>query len=123
MRLIDFTVLAIGILANAAAQLLLKAATRATGPIGLEPAVVRGAVTMLLAVPAFWIAIGCYAFSVIVWVIGLSRVPVTQAYPLLSLGYVVNAIAAWALLGETLTPARLLGTAIIIAGVIVVSRS
>lgn len=122
MRLADFFVLAAGILANAIAQLLLKAATRSTGPIGLDGTTAH-ALTSLLGIPAFWLALGSYAFSVLVWTIGLSRVPVTQAYPLLSLGYVVNAVAAWSLLGEALTPARLLGTAIVIIGVIVITRS
>jgi hypothetical protein len=43
--------------------------------------------------------------SLIVWILGLSRVPVSIAYPLLSLGYVINAIGAYYLLGEALTTA------------------
>ena len=37
------------------------------------------------------------------WILGLSRVPVSIAYPMLSLGYVVNAIAAHYLFGEAVT--------------------
>ena len=44
----------------------------------------------LLAVPSLWYALCAYGLSVIVWLVGLSRVPVSQAYPLLSLGYVIN---------------------------------
>jgi multidrug transporter EmrE-like cation transporter len=33
--------------------------------------------------------------SVVVWILALSRVEVSVAYPMLSLGYVVNALAAW----------------------------
>jgi drug/metabolite transporter (DMT)-like permease len=36
---------------------------------------------------------------------------------------VVNAVAAWYLLGEVLTPMRLAGIGIIIAGVFLVARS
>jgi drug/metabolite transporter (DMT)-like permease len=53
----------------------------------------------------------------------LSRVPVSIAYPLLSLGYVVNAIAAHYLLGEAVTAQRWLGIGFIIVGVYVVARS
>jgi multidrug transporter EmrE-like cation transporter len=53
----------------------------------------------------------------------LSRVEVSVAYPLLSVGYVVNAIAAWYLFGEAVTPMRLAGIGIIIIGVCLVTRS
>ena len=53
----------------------------------------------------------------------LSRVEVSIAYPMLSIGYVVNALAAYYLLGESVTPARLLGIGIIILGVFIVARS
>jgi drug/metabolite transporter (DMT)-like permease len=61
--------------------------------------------------------------SVVVWILGLSRVDVTIAYPMLSLGYVVNAFLAWYLFGEVLTLQRLIGIAIILIGVLVLARS
>ena len=67
--------------------------------------------------------LGCYVISVVVWIMALSRVEVSIAYPLLSIGYVVNAIAAYYLFGEAVTPMRLTGIAIIIVGVWVVARS
>jgi multidrug transporter EmrE-like cation transporter len=112
MSLASFSIILVGVLLNAAAQLLLKAGTNAV-PLGLrlaiEPHVLGG--------------LACYAISVVVWVIALSRVPVSIAYPMLSIGYVVNAAAAWYLLGEALTPMRLAGIGIIIAGVFLVARS
>ncbi|HKO87365.1 MAG TPA: SMR family transporter, partial [Burkholderiales bacterium] len=65
----------------------------------------------------------CYAISVVVWIMALSRVEVSIAYPMLSIGYVVNAVAAYYLFGESVTPMRLLGIGIIIVGVYVVARS
>lgn len=61
--------------------------------------------------------------SVVVWILGLSRVDVTIAYPMLSLGYVVNAFLAWYLFGEVLSIQRLVGIAIILVGVLVLARS
>ncbi len=58
-----------------------------------------------------------------VWIVGLSRVPVSIAYPMLSLGYIVNAIAAHYLLGEAVTLARWTGIAFIVLGVWLVARS
>jgi multidrug transporter EmrE-like cation transporter len=57
-----------------------------------------------------------------VWIVGLSRVDVSIAYPMLSLGYVVNAFAAWYLFGEILSLQRLVGIGIILIGVVVLTR-
>ena len=43
--------------------------------------------------------LACYVISVVVWIMALSRVEVSIAYPMLSVGYVLNAIAAWYLFG------------------------
>jgi len=58
-----------------------------------------------------------------VWIIGLSRIPVTIAYPLLSIGYIVNAIGAWYFLGEVMSLQRMLAIGIIIIGVALLMKS
>jgi len=123
MKWTDFAILLTGVLLNAGAQLALKAATTGTGPIAVAGGSLRSSALVLATAPWFWVAIAAYGFSVLVWVVGLSRVPVSQAYPLLSLGYVVNALAAWWLLSETLSLSRVAGIAIIIVGVVLVARS
>jgi len=123
VKLSDFAWLFCGVLLNALAQLGLKAATRVTGPLvaGDSSLLQRG--LELLSVPSLWFALCAYGLSVIVWLVGLSRVPVSQAYPLLSLGYVINVGLAWWLLGEIPNVQRVAGIAIIIVGVVLVSRS
>ncbi|MBS0580439.1 MAG: EamA family transporter [Proteobacteria bacterium] len=123
MKLADFCILFSGVVLNAFAQLGLKAATRTTGPlmVGDGTLVRRG--LDLLTVPALWLAIGAYGLSLIVWIVGLSRVPVSQAYPLLSLGYVLNVGLAWWLLGELPNLQRTAGIGVILAGVVLVARS
>ncbi|MGZ5008896.1 MAG: SMR family transporter, partial [Methylobacter sp.] len=73
--------------------------------------------------PFLWIGLICYGISVIVWILALSRVDVSIAYPMLSMGYVVNAFAAWQLFGETMNPTRLIGIGIVLLGVYVLARS
>ena len=58
-----------------------------------------------------------------VWILALSRVEVSVAYPMLSVGYVVNALAAWWLFGENLSGARLAGIGVIMLGVWLVARN
>ena len=123
MKLPVLLLLLLGVLLNALAQLGLKSATAASGAIALERNSLVSAAKTFLGMPVFWAALAAYGLSVIVWVIGLSRVPVSQAYPLLSLGYVLTALGAWALLGETLSVQRIFGIAVIIGGVFLVSRS
>jgi multidrug transporter EmrE-like cation transporter len=123
MNPVSLTCILLGVALNAGAQLLLKAGVRAVGhfefttanivPVGLKIAM-QGPIIAGLA---------CYVISVGVWIIGLSRVDVSIAYPMLSLGYVVNAFLAWYLFGEVLTLQRMLGIAIILIGVVVLTRS
>ena len=72
--------------------------------------------------PHFIGGVACYGLSLIVWIIGLSRVPVSIAYPMLSLGYVINAVAAHYLLGESVSIVRWLGIGFIVLGVWLVAR-
>ena len=118
-----FSFLITGVLLNAGAQLLLKAGTNALGVITLTRDNWAGEFGGMASEPHFLVGAFCYAVSLVVWIIGLSRVPVSIAYPMLSLGYVVNAIAAHYLLGESLTVARWLGIGFIIVGVWLVART
>ena len=123
MKLADFGVLLCGVLLNAFAQLWLKAATRVSGPLLSSDAQLTERALKLLAVPSLWYALTAYGVSVIVWIVGLSRVPVSQAYPLLSLGYVLNIGLAWWLFGEIPNAQRVMGVGVIIVGVVLVARS
>lgn len=119
----SFMLVMTGVLLNAAAQLLLKAGTNSVGAFAfsLENALPVG--WKLATEPHIVGGLACYVVSVVVWIMALSRVEVSVAYPMLSVGYVVNAIAAWYLFGEAVTPTRLAGIGIIILGVYVVARS
>lgn len=123
MRLTDFAILFCGVLLNALAQLGLKAATRVSGPLVAGSSGVWQRAVELLVVPSLWYALCAYGLSVIVWLIGLSRVPVSQAYPLLSIGYIINVGLAWWLLGEVPNAQRVAGIGVIVVGVVLVARS
>jgi len=112
-----------GVLLNAGAQLLLKAGVNPLGPISLVDSAIGPTIVRVLSQWPVLAGLGCYVLSVGLWLVALSRVEVSVAYPMLSLGYVVNAIAAWYLFGEALGPARFAGIALILLGVYVVARS
>lgn len=123
MSPVSFSLILTGVLLNACAQLLLKAGTNAVGhfefqlgnlvpiglKLGLEPHILGG--------------LACYVVSLVVWIMGLSRVPVSVAYPMLSIGYVINAFVAWQWFGEALSAQKLAGIAFVVVGVFLVARS
>jgi len=122
MNPISFTCIVIGVLLNATAQLLLKAGVNGVGHFEFTTANI---IPVGLKIATQWPIIGgltCYVFSVVVWIVGLSRVDVSVAYPMLSLGYVVNAFAAWYLFGEILSVQRLVGIGVILVGVAILAR-
>ena len=123
MNATSFSLLMTGVLLNAGAQLLLKAGTNSVGVFEFSRDNIVPVGWRLATEPHIVGGLACYVISVVVWVMALSRVEVSIAYPLLSIGYVVNAIAAWYLFGEAVTPMRLAGIGVIIVGVCLVARS
>ncbi|MCZ7564574.1 MAG: SMR family transporter [Burkholderiales bacterium] len=123
MTRVAFSLVLFGVLLNAVAQLLLKAGTNAVGRFEFSAANVLPVGAKLAFQPYIAGGIACYVVSVVVWILALSRTEVSIAYPMLSIGYIVNAIAAWYLLGEAVTPMRLVGIGITVVGVFVVARS
>lgn len=118
-----FALILFGVLLNAGAQLMLKAGMNQIGhfeftfanafPIGLK----------IMANLPIISGLFMYVVSVGVWLLVLSRVEVSYAYPMLSIGYIVNALLAYYLFGEPLTSMRMIGVMIIVFGVYLVARS
>jgi multidrug transporter EmrE-like cation transporter len=124
MTLVTWVLILLGVGLNAAAQLLLKAATRPLGAFTVfDVDTLRRSVGILALSPPFWAGMMCYAVSLCVWLAALSKAPVSVAYPMLSLGYVLVAAVSAAWLGESLTLPKVAGIALICAGVLLVSRS
>ena len=116
-------IILISVLLTAGAQLLLKEGMNRIGyfefawtnavPVGLK----------VLASPFVLLGVTAYVVSMAVWLLVLSRVEVSYAYPMISVGYIVNAVAGYYLFQENLSVTRIAGILIIIAGVYLVTRS
>ena len=118
-----FTLVLTGVLLNAIAQLSLKASVADTGIIQLDTQSLLSSAGSLVTNVWLWLGLICYAVSVVVWILALSRVDVSIAYPMLSIGYIVNAVAASYLFDEPLGIGKVVGIGIIILGVYVLARS
>jgi multidrug transporter EmrE-like cation transporter len=112
-----------GVALNAAAQLLLRQGMLTVGSFALN----GGALWQVLPRVALnpWVIAGLasYVLSVGLWLIVLSRVEVSVAYPMVSLGYVLTVLLARFLFNEDVSLQRLLGVFVIICGVWLVARS
>ena len=117
-----FLLVLTGVLLNAGAQLLLKAGVAPLGALHITAGNLLPTTLQVMTRGPILAGLGCYVLSVGVWIVALSRVEVSLAYPMLSLGYVVNALAAWWLFGEMLGPMRCAGIGLILLGVFVMSR-
>ena len=123
MNPVSFSLVLAGVLLNAAAQLLLKAGTNRIGVFEFSAQNLVPVGTQVATSPFILGGLACYVVSVVVWIMALSRVPVSVAYPMLSIGYIVNALAAWWLFGESITAQKLVGIGFIVIGVFLVARS
>lgn len=123
MKLIEYILILSGVLLNAGAQLFLKAGTRSIGIFAFSLDNVLPVGWRLATNPFIVSGLLCYIISVVLWIMALSRVDVSIAYPMLSIGYIINLLLAWWLFGEVITLMRIVGILVIIVGVIMVARS
>lgn len=123
MNFVSFCLIFAGVMLNAAAQILMKAGTNVIGHFEFSAVNVVPIGWKLATEWHIIAALFCYGISVVVWILALSRVPVSIAFPMLSMAYVVNAVAAKYLLGEDFSVTKLVGMGVIIIGVIIISRA
>jgi multidrug transporter EmrE-like cation transporter len=64
-----------------------------------------------------------FVLSSLVWLIALRRLPLSYAYPMVSLGYVVVVILSWRIFGETIPPLRIVALGVILTGVLLLALS
>jgi multidrug transporter EmrE-like cation transporter len=108
---------------NALAQIGLRKTMLSVGPL---PAFASDVVRFLWSIalnPWFLGGMTCYALSIGLWLLVLAKAEVSLAYPLLSIGYLITAVVGYFYLGESVGYLRLIGIALICAGIVFVSRS
>jgi len=105
------------------AQLLLKLGLRGAGRLELSPAGLAALALRVVTNGYLLAGLAGFVVSAVFWLIVLSRVELSLAYPLVSLGYVFVLFLSHFVLGESISAWRLGGVAAIIAGVILIGRS
>lgn len=111
------------VLLNAMAQLFLKKGMLSIGDVAVSLAGIIGMVPKAIINPFIWGGFGCYAVSILLWLVVLSKVEVSYAYPFLSIGYIVAAFVGYYFLGESMNLSKVCGIAVICLGIVLLYRS
>ncbi|MFI3297983.1 MAG: SMR family transporter [bacterium] len=69
-----------------------------------------------------WLAMMCYALSIVTWMMALSKFEVSYAYPFLSIGYILATVVGYFFLGESITISKIIGIGVICIGIVILSR-
>jgi drug/metabolite transporter (DMT)-like permease len=105
------------------AQLTLKAGmnqvTEASGAVTVSTGSIKEIVTTPLVIGGLAI----FALSAAVWILVLSRTSLSFAYPFAALTYLIILIVDRFVLHETIPPVRWVGVGLIMAGIVLVSRT
>ncbi len=113
----------ISVLGGAVGQILLKKGMGGMGPLTLSLGKLGELLWRMGTNPYVIAGLAIYVTGTVFWLVALSRVDLSYAYPFASLSYVVMLVAAWLLFKEDLSLMRLAGTAVVIFGVLLISRS
>lgn len=73
--------------------------------------------------PLTYIGIILWALEITIWITALALVPLSIAYPVMSLTYMSVPLASWIFLREKICPRKMIGIALIFAGVLCVEVS
>ena len=109
----------VSIFFNVIGQTFLKSGVNKLGVISMNA---EGFVKAFTSIP-IWAGLIIYAVSAVFWILSLSRVDLSYAYPMLSIGYVLVIFISWAFLGETISLLRIMGVVLITMGLFLVYRT
>jgi undecaprenyl phosphate-alpha-L-ara4N flippase subunit ArnF len=107
------------VLLGTAGQVLMKWGVGLPRPEGVVLLSLKG-ITAAWPIVA---GIACYGFSSIFWLLALKQFPLSTAYPMVSLGYIIVMVLGYALFDETLSVQKWCGAAFISAGVLLIARA
>jgi len=118
-----FLLLLVAVCFSVTGELLLKSGMNKVGVLSLQPHQIASSLWRAFTNPLVLAGFALVFIASIFWLAVLSRAPLSWAYPLLSVSYVLGVMFSWAVLGETVSLSRLAGVIIIVIGVFLVYRS
>ena len=113
----------LAVVLNTGAQVVLKTGLQNIGHFEFTVGNAVPVFLKMIVSPYIISGISFYVFSLVVWLMTLSRVEVSFAYPMSALGYVLTATVGYFLFNENVTLTRIIGIVVIMVGVCLVARS
>ncbi len=122
--LTSIALLVVSVCFAVAGQLTLKSAMNHIGRIGAAQ-VSAPAQTLARAArePRLWVGLVLFGVSAAFWLVVLSRVPLSVAYPFVGLSYIVVVAFARFLLHEPVPPMRWIGVTVVAVGIAIIGLS
>jgi multidrug transporter EmrE-like cation transporter len=120
-KLNSFLLVLTAICLTVSGELFLKSGMNRVGPVLFDR--LGETIGRIARTPRVWGGFGFIGAGACFWLAAISRAPLSWAYPILSLGYVMILLFSRIALGEPVSWVRWLGTAVIVGGVYLVFRS
>lgn len=121
--MLNYAIVVISVLFNVVAQILLKKGVQAFEKLSLSLETLWKLFISIFTNLYVFGGMFCFVMSAFLWLFVLTKIQVSVAYPLGSLGYVFTAVLAYFILNEPLTMAKIIGIALICGGVYVLTRA
>lgn len=118
-----FLLLLIAVTLSASGELMLKHGMNRLGVLSMQFPEFLAGLGRAFSTPTILAGFGLVFAGAIFWLSVISRVELSWAYPMLSLGYIIVVVASWLLLGEQLSLARVAGVLVVCSGVVIIARS
>jgi len=113
--------MALTVILNVCGHLFLKAGMMRTGGMSAEQFITD--FSRVIFNPFVLVGLACYVSSVAAYMVVLSKVNLSYAYPLLmSAGYVLIVFFSWQLFGEPFGTFKWIGIVLILFGILLVGR-
>lgn len=96
-----------------------------TGQVLMKLGTIKIQLNLLSIVSNFYLLGGLflYGVSAIFWIFAISKLDLSYAYPMVAFGYVIVSLLAFFILGESISPLRVIGLCTIVLGVLIISKS
>ncbi len=115
--------IALSICAGVFGQLVLKQGMTRLGAQTISTSTLFDTVLKLVLSPWVIGGLAIYVAGTFFWLMVLSRVELSFAYPMTSMSYILIVLSSWYFLGEEISLLRIVGVLTIIVGVVVISQS
>lgn len=121
---VSIALLVVSVIFAIAGQITLKSAMQEVGRIGAREVSAAGeTIRRAVTEPRLWIGLILFGVSALFWLVVLSRVPLSVAYPFVGVSYILIVLFARLFLHEHVPTLRWIGVLVVALGIAIVGLS